>query len=317
MKAPPAQAQRFAEPATPAQVVYPEGEDAEWEIPWGKVFQKLKAGDLEERAGQYAEALMDLRVQEDDCDAEMGTITDACDQLFQTAYREALLAHLKALVAEVSEGVPSVIVEAARQAAADPTPTLQVGSAFAKSAKLAQHLQPPQGILPKSSASGNSWGVQSIPHPMGTGNVILPPASMLAGGNQPDGNLYVAGLPENITQAQFTQLFSKFGNILSAKCIPDRQFGFVKFSSLAEAQAAIDKLDGFEHNGLNLVVRMAAQDSGGSGMPGLPGMQPGTQPGMIRPPGIAGMSLGAPGAQLGRPMATGMPKAQFHQFQQF
>merc|ERR1712139_707095 len=125
--------------------VYPEGNDAEWEIPWGKVFQKLKAADLDERAGQFAEALLELRVQEDTLDMEIETVGDSCNQLLMTAYREALLAHLKMVIDEVSAGLAPEVVEACRQAANNPR--VIEGTSKAKSKAAHQ-----QALLPKAAA---------------------------------------------------------------------------------------------------------------------------------------------------------------------
>merc|ERR1719323_857170 len=78
-------------------------------------------------------------------------------------------------------------------------------------------------------------------------------------------NLYVAGLPTGLDDSTFRQLFEGFGDIVSAKCISDKQYGFVKFNDVDEAQNVIDAMHGFEYNGTQLIVRFADKDRQGKG----------------------------------------------------
>lgn len=75
--------------------------------------------------------------------------------------------------------------------------------------------------------------------------------------------LYVGNLSYGVTNADLENLFSPHGTICSAEVITDRAtgqakgFGFVEMESDAEAQAAINALDGQQHEGRALKVNEA------------------------------------------------------------
>jgi RNA recognition motif-containing protein len=75
--------------------------------------------------------------------------------------------------------------------------------------------------------------------------------------------LYVGNLPFSATEEDITAKFSACGTVESAKLINDRDtgrskgFGFVEMSSDAEAQAAIDKLNGQDYGGRPMTVNEA------------------------------------------------------------
>ena len=75
--------------------------------------------------------------------------------------------------------------------------------------------------------------------------------------------IYVGNLPFSANNDSLNEMFSKFGTVTSAKIVIDRDtnrskgFGFVEMSSDAEAQAAIDKLNGSDMGGRSLVVNEA------------------------------------------------------------
>ena len=85
--------------------------------------------------------------------------------------------------------------------------------------------------------------------------------------------LYVGNLSYNVDSSQLEQLFSQYGTVQSAQVIQDRDtgrskgFGFVEMDSDAEAQAAIDGLNEYEHDGRRLTVNEARprEDRGGGG----------------------------------------------------
>ncbi len=93
--------------------------------------------------------------------------------------------------------------------------------------------------------------------------------------------LYVGNLTYNVNESDLEALFSEFGTVQSAQIIVDRDtnrskgFGFVEMGSDAEAQAAIQGLDGQDHGGRNLTVNEAkpreARPSGGGGYGGSGG----------------------------------------------
>jgi RNA recognition motif-containing protein len=75
--------------------------------------------------------------------------------------------------------------------------------------------------------------------------------------------LYVGNLTYNVNESDLEALFSQFGTVQSAQIIVDRDtnrskgFGFVEMGSDAEAQAAIQRLNGQDHGGRNLTVNEA------------------------------------------------------------
>ena len=88
--------------------------------------------------------------------------------------------------------------------------------------------------------------------------------------------LYVGNLTYNVNESDLEALFTPFGTVQSAQVIVDREtnrskgFGFVEMDTDAQAQAAIQGLNGNEHDGRNLTVneakpREARPSSGGYG----------------------------------------------------
>ena len=90
--------------------------------------------------------------------------------------------------------------------------------------------------------------------------------------------LYVGNLTYNVNESDLEALFAPFGSVQSAQIIVDRDtnrskgFGFVEMGSDSEAQAAIQGLDGHDHDGRNLTVNEAkpreARSGGGGGRSG-------------------------------------------------
>ncbi len=83
--------------------------------------------------------------------------------------------------------------------------------------------------------------------------------------------LYVGNLGYQVSGSDLEKLFGEFGTVASAQVIEDREtgrskgFGFVEMSSDQEAQAAIQALNGKDHNGRPLTVNEARprEDRGG------------------------------------------------------
>jgi RNA recognition motif-containing protein len=75
--------------------------------------------------------------------------------------------------------------------------------------------------------------------------------------------IYVGNLSYNTTSSDLEQLFNQHGQVQSAEVIQDRDsgrskgFGFVEMASDEEATAAINALNGMEHDGRNLTVNEA------------------------------------------------------------
>ena len=86
--------------------------------------------------------------------------------------------------------------------------------------------------------------------------------------------LYVGNLAYGVTDSQLEQLFAAHGAVQSAQVIMDRDtgrskgFGFVEMSSSAEAESAINALNGVEKDGRAMTVNEArpkAEGGGGGG----------------------------------------------------
>jgi RNA recognition motif-containing protein len=84
-------------------------------------------------------------------------------------------------------------------------------------------------------------------------------------------NLYVGNLSFQTTESTLNDLFSEFGEVLSAKVITDRYsgqsrgFGFVEMASRSEGEQSISALNGKEVDGRTIKVNEAKprNDRGG------------------------------------------------------
>jgi RNA recognition motif-containing protein len=109
-------------------------------------------------------------------------------------------------------------------------------------------------------------------------------------------NIFVAGLPYDLDDAELMEIFEKFGQVKSAKVAMDKEtgksrgFGFVDMPVKEEAMDAIENLNDINLGKKPLVVK-AAEDrpSGGGG-----GNRPGGGGGGFnrRPPGGGGYGGG-------------------------
>ena len=87
--------------------------------------------------------------------------------------------------------------------------------------------------------------------------------------------LYVGNLTYNVNESDLEAMFTPFGTVQSAQLIVDREtnrskgFGFVEMDTDAQALAAIQGLNGHDHDGRNLTVNEAkpreARTGGGGG----------------------------------------------------
>ena len=88
-------------------------------------------------------------------------------------------------------------------------------------------------------------------------------------------NIFVAGLPYDLDDAELEEIFEKFGKVTSAKVAMDkatgksRGFGFVEMPVESEAKEAIEGLNNISLGKKPLIVK-AAEDrpSGGGGSGG-------------------------------------------------
>ena len=82
-------------------------------------------------------------------------------------------------------------------------------------------------------------------------------------------NIYVGNLLHEVTEDDLREAFEKFGQVASVTIIKDkfsgesRGFGFVEIAAKAEAQSAIDGLNGTELKGRTLNVNEARPRSEG------------------------------------------------------
>ena len=93
--------------------------------------------------------------------------------------------------------------------------------------------------------------------------------------------LYVGNLPYSVRDSDLEQVFAQFGTVASAKVMMERDtgrskgFGFVQMGTDAEAQAAIEGMNGQPLGGRSLVVNEArpreARPAGGFGGGGYGG----------------------------------------------
>src|SRR5262245_10548291 len=84
-------------------------------------------------------------------------------------------------------------------------------------------------------------------------------------------NIFVAGLPYDLDDAELEEIFEKFGKVNSAKVAMDKEtgksrgFGFVEMPVEAEAKEAIEGLNNISLGKKRLVVKAAEDRAGGSG----------------------------------------------------
>ncbi len=97
-------------------------------------------------------------------------------------------------------------------------------------------------------------------------------------------NIFVAGLPYDLDDAELEEIFEKFGKVNSAKVAMDREtgksrgFGFVEMPVESEAKEAIEGLNNISLGKKPLVVK-AAEDRQGSSSGGGSGFHGGSRGG--------------------------------------
>ncbi len=83
--------------------------------------------------------------------------------------------------------------------------------------------------------------------------------------------LYVGNLSYNVTESELRDTFAQHGQVSSAQLVIDRMtgqargFGFVEMATAADAQKAIDELNGVQLDGRALTVNEARERTGGGG----------------------------------------------------
>jgi cold-inducible RNA-binding protein len=88
-------------------------------------------------------------------------------------------------------------------------------------------------------------------------------------------NIYVGNLPFTVDSQEIEELFAPYGSVTSVNLITDREtgrlrgFGFVEMGTDAEAEAAIEALNGTDLKGRTLTVNEARpRDDRGGGRRG-------------------------------------------------
>lgn len=75
--------------------------------------------------------------------------------------------------------------------------------------------------------------------------------------------LFVGNLPWTATTEELKEMFTKFGNVVDVKVLMDKYtgkskgFGFIEFENDADADKAIETLNGSDFGGRNIVVNEA------------------------------------------------------------
>ena len=83
--------------------------------------------------------------------------------------------------------------------------------------------------------------------------------------------IFVANFPFSTTVEELTDIFSRHGEVVSAKIATDREtgrsrgFGFIEMATDNEASGAITGLNGYDMGGRPLAVRSAEDRRGGGG----------------------------------------------------
>ena len=115
-------------------------------------------------------------------------------------------------------------------------------------------------------------------------------------------NLFVAGLPYDLDDAELEEIFEKFGTVASAKVAMDKEtgksrgFGFVEMPNEAEAKDAIENLNDISLGKKPLVVKAAEDRPGGGGYrPGGSGGSGGNRGGGFNKGGGGGFNKGGGG----------------------
>lgn len=263
-------------------------EDEAWTSQWADVFTLMHEGNMEARAGEYAEAIVALKKNAESLLRQRSTVQASCEQLLHTAYREAMQSHLKVMLEAAATGATQDMVDAAKKTVDDlcppELPALQQAGPQWRAAqpgveKLGVGLAQPGVVMPDPKA----FGLAAIPSKMlaatapGAASAKAPGllgaplggdfsqigqfAAAAAAAQQEaaaaHSNLVVSGLPDGIDDNMFRMLFSRYGTIASTRLLADQHAGFVRYQSKEQAEAAIAALNGFECNGVKLSVRFA------------------------------------------------------------
>lgn len=166
----------------------------------------------------------------------MPTATDATAMVRMASVEQASIAIAQLNGRAVEDGTPAGFSQASQYHGAAP-PAVVV---------------PPPQYVPNG---GKGWGQPAAPRPSVSPSVVQAaagPASRAplfvrfhgAANAPPSDNLYVKGLPSNITQAEVAEVFQSCGMVLSVRVMPGMHdaTALVRMSSVEEASLAVDVL---------------------------------------------------------------------------
>jgi len=91
--------------------------------------------------------------------------------------------------------------------------------------------------------------------------------------NPPSNSVWLGGINHNTNEKDVSDVFSRFGNILSIRLLPDKTCGFVEFNSVDEAT---DALQTFRKEGLSVGGVSLNYNYGRSSMKSTPGISKST-----------------------------------------
>ena len=78
-------------------------------------------------------------------------------------------------------------------------------------------------------------------------------------------NLYIGNLHYNVNEEELKEIFKTYGEVMSVRIITDKYtgnskgFGFIEMLNDAEANKAIDNLNGTEIRGKKVIVNQARE----------------------------------------------------------
>ena len=96
--------------------------------------------------------------------------------------------------------------------------------------------------------------------------------------------LFVAKLPQSVTSERLKAMFESYGTVIDAKVISDRDtgmskcYGFVEMASEESAREAIDKLNGIQMDGKEVLVKESDPAPRSNDRPRSGGPRPGGRP---------------------------------------
>ncbi|XP_066307919.1 RNA-binding protein BRN1-like isoform X1 [Miscanthus floridulus] len=118
---------------------------------------------------------------------------------------------------------------------------------------------------------GNSHNSISIRVPNSNANPAISSSPSSNAGGQVEGppgaNLFIYHIPQDYGDQELSSAFQSFGRVLSAKVFVDKAtgvskcFGFVSYDSPASAQAAINRMNGYQLGGKKLKVQLKRENN--------------------------------------------------------